>query len=201
MGQSARTGQSDGLEPRSDHLDTSHPEIMDAVKNTLFPGAGGTDSAAADGVPWWMKYVAKALAILSAVAAMFYGALAAISVSPMCMIAGIWQIAAGFIIIVVEAPFCCMFLDFVQSYAELVEKRPPWQKALLYVVLSLPPFFLCLGLSTLIGSGAICATGVFYGMQMVGKKASPADMAAAARGNEPDEKNIMDGGDDWQSHP
>ena len=36
--------------------------------------------------------------------------------------------------------------------------------------LSLPPFFLCLGLSTLIGSGAICATGVFYGMQMVGKK-------------------------------
>ena len=40
---------------------------MDAVKNTLFPGAGGTDSAAADGVPWWMKYVAKALAILSAV--------------------------------------------------------------------------------------------------------------------------------------
>ena len=93
---------------------------MDAVKNTLFPGAGGTDAAAADGVPWWMKYVAKALAILSAVgkywnsfssicfnnffsAAMFYGALAAISVSPMCMIAGIWQIAAGFIIIVVEA--------------------------------------------------------------------------------------------------
>ena len=33
---------------------------------------------------------------------MFYGALAAISVSPMCMVAGIWQIAAGFIIIVVE---------------------------------------------------------------------------------------------------
>jgi len=113
----------------------------------------------------------------------------------------IWQIAAGFIIIVVEAPFCCMFLDFVAAYAEMVEKRPPWQKAALYVVLSLPPLFLCLGLSTLIGSGAICATGVFYGMQMVGKKASPADMAAAARGNEPDEKNIMDGGDEWQSHP
>ena len=32
-------------------------------------------------------------------------------------------------------------------------------------------------------------------------RASPADMAAAARGNEPDEKNIMDGGEDWQSHP
>merc|ERR1712110_1184363 len=168
--QSVTTGPRDGLEQQAD-IGT---EIMDAVKNTLFPGAGGTDSTAADGVPWWMKYDAKALAILSAVAAMFYGALAAISVSPMCIVA---------------------------AYAEMVEKRPPWQKAALYVVLSLPPLFLCLGLSTLIGSGAICATGVFYGMQMVGKKASPADMAAAARGNEPDEKNIMDGGDEWQSHP
>ena len=26
-------------------------------------------------------------------------------------------------------------------------------------------------------------------------------MAAAAKGNEPDERNIMDGGDDWGSHP
>ena len=32
-------------------------------------------------------------------------------------------------------------------------------------------------------------------------RASANDMAAAARGNEPDEKNIMDGGDDWGSHP
>merc|ERR1712110_893863 len=102
--QSVTTGPRDGLEQQAD-IGT---EIMDAVKNTLFPGAGGTDSTAADGVPWWMKYVAKALAILSAVAAMFYGALAAISVSPMCMVAGIWQIAAGFIIIVVEAPLCCL---------------------------------------------------------------------------------------------
>ena len=32
-------------------------------------------------------------------------------------------------------------------------------------------------------------------------RASSADMAAAAKGNEPDERNIMDGGDDWGSHP
>ena len=32
-------------------------------------------------------------------------------------------------------------------------------------------------------------------------RASASDMAAAAQGNEPDEKNIMDGGDDWGSHP
>ena len=43
-------------------------------------------------------------------AAMFYGALAAISVSPMCMVAGIWQIAAGFIIIVVEVRHSQIYL-------------------------------------------------------------------------------------------
>ena len=40
---------------------------MDSIRNTLFPGAGGTDSAAADGVPWWMKYVTKVAAIAAAV--------------------------------------------------------------------------------------------------------------------------------------
>ena len=39
---------------------------MDSIRNTLFPGAGGSDSASADGVPWWMKYLAKAVAILAA---------------------------------------------------------------------------------------------------------------------------------------
>ena len=124
---------------------------MDSIRNTLFPGAGGTDSAAADGVPWWMKYVTKVAAIAAAVgneifillngrlmnyflAAMFFGAWACITISPMCLIAGVWLIASGFIMIVIEAPFCCMFLDFVASFAEMVERRPPWQKAALYIV-------------------------------------------------------------------
>jgi len=119
----------------------------------------------------------------------------------MCLIAGVWQITAGFIMIVIEAPFCCMCLDFVASFAEMAEKRAPWQKAALYIVLAIPPWFLCISLSTIVGSAAVGATGVLYGTQMVGKKASANDMAAAARGNEPDEKNIMDGGDDWGSHP
>jgi len=174
---------------------------MDKVRSTLFPGAGGTDDASADGIPWWMKYLAKGVAILAGLVAMFYGALCCLTIFPLCIVAGVWQIAAGFIMIVIEAPFCCMFLDFVASFAEMMERRPPWQKTLLYIVLALPPCFLCLGLSTLLGSGAIAATGVLYGTQIVGKKASSADMAAAARGNEPDEKNIMDGGDDWGQNP
>merc|ERR1719153_1825904 len=140
-----------------------------------------------------MKYLAKAAGIAAAIVAMLFGVLCCIDLfSPICIVAGIWQVCAGFIIIVIEAPFCCMFLDFVASFAEMVERRPPWQKTALYIVLAIPPLFLCLQLSTLLGSGAIAATGVLYGMQVVGKKASATDMAAAARGDaEPDEKNIM----------
>ena len=38
-------------------------------------------------------------------------------------------------------------------------------------------------------------------MKYIFCRASAADMAAAAKGNEPDERNIMDGGDDCGSHP
>ena len=39
---------------------------MDKMRSTLFPGAGGTDSESADGIPWWMKYLCKIAAILAA---------------------------------------------------------------------------------------------------------------------------------------
>lgn len=175
-------------------------EEMDKVKGMMFPGAGGGEDNSADGVPWWMKYLGKAAGITAAIVAMLFGVWCCITLDPMCLVAGIWQVAAGFIMIVIEAPFCCMFLDFVASFAEMVERRPPWQKTALYVVLAIPPLFLCFSLTTLVGCAGIAATGVLYGMQVIGKKANANDMAAAARGGEPDEKNIMDDGD-WQTNP
>jgi len=170
---------------------------MEKVQNFIFPNA-----APQDGVSWWMKYAGKAGGIIGGIVAMLFGVLCAMSIlNPWCIVAGIWQFTAGFIIIVIEAPFCCMCLDFVKSFSELVDSRPPWQKTALYIVLALPPLVLCMGFSTLIGSGMLVGTAILYGMQTVGKKASNADMAAAARGDtEPDEKNIMDDGD-WQTNP
>ena len=66
-------------------------------------------------------------------AAIFFGVWCCISLSPLCIVAGIWQILAGFLVIVIEAPFCCMFLDFVQKFSGMVEGRPVWQKAALYL--------------------------------------------------------------------
>ena len=36
--------------------------------------------------------------------------------------------------------------------------------------LALPPLVLCMGFSTLIGSGMLVGTAILYGMQTVGKK-------------------------------
>ncbi len=50
----------------------------------------------------------------------------------MCIVGGIFMMLAGLVVIVVEAPFCCMFLDFVQQISSTMEGRPVWQKAALY---------------------------------------------------------------------
>ena len=66
--------------------------------------------------------------------AVFFGFWCCISLSPLCIVAGIWQICAGLFVITLEAPFCCMFLDFVQKAVAKVDGRPTWQKALVYLV-------------------------------------------------------------------
>jgi len=76
-----------------------------------------------------------------------------------------------------------------------VDGRPTWQKALVYLVLAIPPISLCLSMSTLIGSGFIFLAAVIYGMMVLGPKGSKADMAAAAtEGEVPpgDEERIYD---------
>ena len=80
---------------------------------------------------WWVTYVAK---FVSFPVAIIFGVVTAISFNPICIVAGILQILAGFVVIVIEAPFCCMFLDFVQQLSGMVEQRPVWQKAALYLV-------------------------------------------------------------------
>jgi len=171
---------------------------MDKVKGFVFPNSNNAED---DGVAWWMKYAAKAAGILGGIATMFFGVMLGLSPFPWCMVAGIWQVCAGFVMIVIEAPFCCAFIDFVSQFSTLIESRPPWQKTVLYIVISLPPVMLCIGPSSLLGSAMLIGTGVLYGMQVIGKKASRPEMSAAAMGGtEPDEKNIMDDGD-WQTNP
>ncbi|XP_076036779.1 calcium channel flower isoform X2 [Oratosquilla oratoria] len=132
-------------------------------------------------VPWWLRYAGRGVGTAGGLLAMILGVVTTITIYPICIVAGIWQVIAGFIVVSAEAPFCCMFVDFVQQYSKWVEERPHWQKAVLYVVMSLPAVILCPGLSTVFGSGLIFITGVLYGMMALGRKASRDDMIAAAQ--------------------
>jgi len=163
--------------------------------SNMAPGGGGEGGGPQSDVPWWMRYAGKGAGIGGGVVAVFFGFWCCISFSPLCIVAGIWQICAGLFVITLEAPFCCMFLDFVQQAVAKVDGRPVWQKALVYLVLAIPPISMCFSLSTLIGSGLIFLASVVYGMQVLGPKGSKADMAAAASGGEVppgDEERIYD---------
>jgi len=143
-------------------------------------GAGGQAAQGGEDVPFWMKYAGKGAGVVGGCVAMFFGVWCAVSIYPTCIVAGIWQILAGLVVILVEAPFCSKFVPPVAKFSTLVESRPTWQRGLVYLAISLPPMLMCAGLSTILGSGLIFTTAVIYGMMTVGKKASRDEMAAAA---------------------
>lgn len=147
--------------------------------SNLAPSSGG-DEGANSGAPWYMKYAGKAAGIGGGLVAIFFGFWCCISLSPLCIVAGIWQICAGLFVVTLEAPFCCMFLDFVQKAVAKVDGRPTWQKALVYLVLAIPAIFLCTNMSTVVGSGCLFLVAVFYGLTSLGRKASREEMSAAA---------------------
>lgn len=51
-----------------------------------------------------------------------------------CLVSGILQMLAGFLVMAIEAPCCCMFIDYVQQIAEKADQRPYWNRAALYCV-------------------------------------------------------------------
>ncbi|XP_065163444.1 calcium channel flower isoform X2 [Atheta coriaria] len=143
----------------------------------------GQDPNAKDDVPWWMRYAGRGLGTAGSFLAIFLGfwnCLGIITIDMGCVISGMWQILAGFIVVCCEAPCCCMFIDHVQRLSEKVEARPYWNKAAAYVGLAIPAIILCPGLASIFGSGMIFGTGVIYGMMSLGKKGSREDMAAMA---------------------
>jgi len=152
--------------------------------SNMLPGSSQGGGGPHDDVPWWMRYGAKMLGAVGGGAAMFFGIWCIIGniLTPLCIVAGIWQMLAGFASIVIEAPFCCFCVPGAQDAVGKLDARPLWQKGALYLILSVPPVAMCFGISTLIGSGLIFGVAVLYGMQVMGKKGSREDMVAAASG-------------------
>ncbi|KAL1124094.1 hypothetical protein AAG570_001864 [Ranatra chinensis] len=143
----------------------------------------GEDVVPKDEVPRWLKYAGRLCGTVGSGIAIFFGIWNCISLlwgNMSCLIGGMWQMVAGFIVIVIEAPCCCMFIDFVQTLSEWVDKKPYYYRAAFYVLIALPAVILCPGLNSIFGSGFIFVTGILYGMMALGRKGSRDDVAVMA---------------------
>ncbi|CAL1261241.1 unnamed protein product [Larinioides sclopetarius] len=143
-------------------------------------GPGRPQQTPSDDVPWWLKYGVKFLGSVAALAALALGAMACLTITPRCLLAGIVQMLCGVLVALIEAPFLCMFLDFAQIPSAYFDGKPPWLRGLLYIVISIIPVSLCAGISTLFGSGLIFVTGSLYGLTSLRRKAPVQDMRMQA---------------------
>ncbi|KAH1014051.1 calcium channel flower isoform X1 [Dendroctonus ponderosae] len=143
----------------------------------------GQDPVSKDEIPWWLKFAGRGLGTVGGILAVFLGVwscLGILVVNVSALIAGMLQVVVGFIVLCVEAPCCCMFVENVQRMSDFVDSRPFWNRAAGYVVLAIPPIIIEPSVTIILGSGLIFGTGVLYGMMALGKKASREDMAAVA---------------------
>lgn len=143
----------------------------------------GQDTVSKDEVPWWLKFSGRGLGTVGGFIAIllgFWNCVGILVANVAALIAGMWQIVAGFLVLSIEAPCCCMFIDHVQRLADVIDNRPFWNRALGYVAIALPPIIINVGMPTLFGSGLIFATGILYGMMALGKKATAEEMRQAA---------------------
>ncbi|GFS46272.1 calcium channel flower [Trichonephila inaurata madagascariensis] len=133
-----------------------------------------------DDVPWWLKYGVRFVGSVAALAALALGAMACLTITPRCLLAGIIQMLCGVLVALIEAPFLCMFLDFAQIPSTYFDAKPPWLRGLLYIIISIFPISLCAGISTFFGSGLIFVTGSLYGLTSLRRKAPVQEMRMQA---------------------
>ncbi|VVC44787.1 Hypothetical protein CINCED_3A015137 [Cinara cedri] len=141
-----------------------------------------------DEIPWHLKYGGRTLGTFAGIVNLFTGiwnGVGIIFLNTNCLFAGVIQLLLGFLLIALEAPCLCVFVDYMQHVSDVAESKPYWTRAFVYIVASLIPLFLCFGPSTFIASALIFGTGLLYGLMSIGKKASVDQMKTVASAFEP----------------
>ncbi|KAL4218670.1 Calcium channel flower [Mactra antiquata] len=133
-----------------------------------------------DQVSWWFKLLTRGVGTVGGLVAMILGIVRCLTFTPLCLVGGILELFIGFTAVILEAPCCCPFLDFIDRIGKFSESRPYWQKGALYTSIAIVPVLLCFSTTTVLGSALIFGTGVLYGMMALGKKASREEMMAKA---------------------
>ncbi|CAK8673664.1 calcium channel flower homolog [Clavelina lepadiformis] len=136
-----------------------------------------------DGATWWCKLLAKAVGVIAAIVCLIFAISNFITFHITCLAAGIIMVFISAILILFEAPICCMFFERTKSISDWLDRRKYWHKGLFYIIISIIPVILCPGFSTFIGCICPFATGVIYGLMSLGKKADRGEMLTNAEGN------------------
>ncbi|CAF1432684.1 unnamed protein product [Adineta steineri] len=134
----------------------------------------------AEGTTFWFRWLIRIVAIVTGILAMVCGVFGALSVSASCIAAGVLMIFFGFSMIMFEVPICCQFVSYTQPVAKFSERRPTWQKAMIYSIPPLLPLVLCQSVSIVLGFICLLVNGAIQFMLAVGKKASREEMLSRA---------------------
>ncbi|KAL5291101.1 CACFD1 family protein [Megaselia abdita] len=144
--------------------------FADKITGLLAPNS---QNGQMDDHPIWLRYGSKILGIVGAFFAILFGlwnCFGIVLFNVACLISGIIQMLVGFLVMALEAPVCCMFIEHVKTVTDKIDSRPLWNKAALYCGLAIPPIVICPSLASLFGCGLVFGTGVLYGMMSLGKK-------------------------------
>lgn len=135
-----------------------------------------------DGVTWWCKLLVKVIGVVAAIVSIISAVPSLISVlQPLNIVTGSLMVVNGILLLIFEAPVCCQFIEQTKSIAGWIDRRKYWQKGIIYLVMAVIPLIPSRSVTSFLGCVPVFATGVFYGLLSLGKKADRGEMMANAQ--------------------
>ncbi|XP_002165260.2 calcium channel flower isoform X1 [Hydra vulgaris] len=136
----------------------------------------GENQQRSENAPKTLRFLVRIYGLVAAFILVSAGLFVLLTISGKCVIAGILQISIGVLVLALEVPLCCSYIECLVQVSNWVESHFRfWMRGLLYLAGALPSIFLCLELSTIIGSGSLLLLASLYGLLFIGKKGADKD--------------------------
>lgn len=133
-----------------------------------------------DGMSFWFKWLIKGSAVVLGLIAILMGVVTAFSIHFTCILAGVVLICGGVLVLAMEVPICCNYIEFIRPLTRFSEGRPHWQKVAVYMAPPILVIILCISVASFLGAFCILGVAALYFMLTIGKKASLQDMQNTA---------------------
>ncbi|PAA61103.1 hypothetical protein BOX15_Mlig004688g1 [Macrostomum lignano] len=132
-----------------------------------------------------LVYGAQAVGCIAGVLSIAMGVYNCVTFSANCFVAGIILGVFGFLLVVFEAPYCCLMFECTDKVYDFSQRFPPFLKAVIYIIAAIIPLILCVSsISMWFACGLLAACGILYGVRALRKKIDSSgdsgDGAAAA---------------------